>query len=88
MNRAESVEELKQTFAILDDDIEEIRSLAQGKMTGFYVGATIRAYSALVDGLLFQMRQVVISSEPSELSIFLPEEKMMLREKSYPLEIE
>jgi hypothetical protein len=85
MNRAEAVEELKATFAILDDDINEVRDIASGKMKGFHVRASIRAYSALIEGPLYQMRQVSISSEPNDFEIFSIEEKMIINEKSITL---
>lgn len=82
MNRAEAVEELKATFVILDDDINEVRNIANGEMKGFHVRASIRAYSALIDGLLYQMRQVAISSESEDFNLFSVEEKMILNEKT------
>jgi len=85
MNRADAVHELKSTFSILDADINEIKKNADGNTKGFHVRASIRAYSALIEGLLFQMRHLALSSESKNTSVYNLSEKLILSEKAYRL---
>lgn len=85
MNRAKAVNDLKETFAILDADVKEIRKISDKEMSVFHVRTSIRTYSALIEGLLYQMRQVTLYSETDECKVFEFEEKMILNEKTFSL---
>jgi len=85
MDRAEAVKELKETFSILHGDVEEVISLHGDEMEAFHVRMMIRTYSALIEGLLYQMRQVAINSEKEDHAVFSSEERIMLNEKSLSL---
>ena len=81
MNRAKAVDDLKETFAILDADVKEVRKISDKEMSAFHVRTSIRTYSALIEGLLYQMRQVTLHSETDECKVFEFEEKMILNGK-------
>ncbi len=81
MNRAEAVKDLKETFSILDGDVKNVQALYGDEITAFHVRTTIRTYSALIEGLLYQMRQVARNSESEDYTVYTFEEQMMLSEK-------
>ncbi len=85
LGSAEAVKELKETFSILHGDVEEVISLHGDEMEAFHVRMMIRTYSALIEGLLYQMRQVAINSEKEDHAVFSSEERIMLNEKSLSL---
>ncbi|WP_286694674.1 hypothetical protein [Spongiibacter sp. UBA1325] len=80
MNRETAVIELKETFRILNDDLNEIQNLYIEKPSGALHRALIRAYSAFIEGTLYQLRQVAIHSAGSANAVFSAEELMLLKE--------
>ena len=86
MKRKLAVEELKKTFAVLNADVEELKNMTGESLTAFGVRSTIRTFSALMEGLLYQMRQVALDSCDSSNEIYNAEELMVLREKAVYLD--
>jgi hypothetical protein len=85
MNRFEAVHNLKATFLILESDVKEIQKVANGNTTGFHVRMSIRTYSALIEGLLYQMRQVALNSEGMDHKVYSEGERLLLSELEYRL---
>ena len=85
MNRSKAVKELQETFTVLEADVREVQKRAGDKLTGFDVRSSIRAFSALVEGLLYQMRQVAIHSIDDEHNIFSTEELTIFKEQTFCL---
>jgi hypothetical protein len=84
MNRKLAVKELKETFAVLNADVEEIKRTAGESLTAFDVRSMIRTFSALMEGLLYQMRQVALHSDAHN-EIYSTQELMILRGESLRL---
>jgi hypothetical protein len=84
MNRAKAVAELKETFSLLDADFKEVRLRAGEALLEFDVRATIRTFSALMEGLLYQMRQVAIHSDSDNI-FYTPKELAILNEQTFSL---
>lgn len=80
MNRAIAVGELKETFRILNDDINVIQDLLLSNNNDALHRALIRSYSSFIEGTLFQLRQVALKSENSDVVIFSSEEVLLLKE--------
>lgn len=85
MSRSEAVHNLKETFSILESDVSEIKKIADGNTTAFHVRMSIRTYSALIEGLLYQMRQVALNSESESCKVFSVGERLILSEIEYRL---
>ena len=81
MSRAEAVADLKETWRILVDDLEEIENLYEERQTPTLFRTLIRTYSASYEGLLYQLRQVAFKSAPDhpEVEVFSPEEMIFLQ---------
>lgn len=80
MNRETAVNQLKETFRILNSDLNEIQNLLFEKQSEALDRALIRAYSAFIEGTLYQLRQVAIHSVGSWNAVFSVEEMMLLKE--------
>lgn len=84
MLRDNAVNELKKTFAILSEDVEQIRAYGRNNPTPFAHRTLLRTHFAVVEGITFLLRQVALASEDSGL--FTPAEISVLREETYHLD--
>jgi len=62
MNRADAVAQLKQTWAILNADLDAAVEYGRLDNTPYAQRALVRAFFAAVEGLSYQMRQVTLAS--------------------------
>ena len=83
MSRAEAVAELKATWCILSDDVDEIEELFEERRTPTLFRTLVRTYSACYEGLLYQLRQVALKSarDHPDVEVFSPEEMIFLQEE-------
>ena len=83
MSRAEAVAELKATWCILSDDVDEIEELFEERGTPTLFRTLIRDSSACYEGLLYQLRQVALKSarDHPTVEVFSPEEMTFLQEE-------
>lgn len=85
MNRAEAVGELKAIVALLQDDVTRVVEYGKANPTPYAHRMFIRAEFALLEGLLYQMRQVTLASL-AETDLLRPEEVTLLSEVRYSLD--
>ncbi|SIQ13255.1 hypothetical protein [Aquipseudomonas alcaligenes] len=85
MNRAEAVSELKAVVALLQDDVAKIVEYGKANPTPYAHRMFIRAEFALLEGLLYQMRQVTFASL-AETDLLSPAEVTLLSEVRYSLD--
>ena len=83
MSRAEAVAELKATWCILSDDVNEIVELFEERLTPTLDRTLVRTYSACYEGLLYQLRQVALKSARDHpcVEVFSPEEMTFLQDE-------
>ena len=79
MDRAEVVDQLKQTWSILNADLDAAVEYGQLDNTSYAQRALVRAFFAAVEGLSYQMRQVTLASL-SGTDFVTPQEAQLLRE--------
>ena len=84
MNRAEAVAQLKQTWAILNADLDAAVEYGRGDNTSYAQRALVRAFFAAVEGLSYQMRQVTLASL-AETEFVTEQEVQLLREVRHTL---
>ena len=92
MNRADAVAQLKQTWAILNADLDAAVEYGRLDNTPYAQRALVRAFFAAVEGLSYQMRQVTLASLAGTEFItdqevqLLREVRQSLDEKGFPKE--
>jgi hypothetical protein len=86
MNREEAVGELKKTFEVLNKDVTDVKEIAGDSFSSFHVRMSIRAYSALIEGMLYQMRHVALSSESKNCRVYNLHERFILSEEQCTLD--
>jgi hypothetical protein len=62
MNRAESVDELKRVYAVLNADLKMAQQATLKNPSEFNKRTLVRTCAALVEGLSYQLRQVTLAS--------------------------
>lgn len=85
MNRADAVTQLKQTWTILNADIDAAVEYGRLNNTPYAQRALVRAFFAAVEGLSYQMRQVTLASLAGT-EFVTEEEVQLLREVRYSLD--
>lgn len=85
MNRAEAVDQLKQTWSILNADLEAAIQYGRVDNTPYAQRALVRAFFAVVEGLSYQMRQVTLASL-AETEFLTDQEIQLLREVRHSLD--
>lgn len=85
MNRADAVAQLKQTWAILNADLDAAVEYGRLGNTPYAQRALVRAFFAAVEGLSYQMRQVTLASL-SGTEIITEQEVQLLREVRHSLD--
>jgi hypothetical protein len=79
-----AIQELIKTTHILESDLNAARGLDGQNLTPFLARSAVRAFSAFIEGVLFQMRQIALHSDFSltaEEVFLLEEKKPFLNEK-------
>ncbi len=83
LERQQAVDELKKTFKILAEDVEESRAYGEQNPTPFAHRTLLRTHFALIEGMTYRFRQVALAA--AKYGIFNPAEIALLREESYHL---
>ncbi|MFW6184050.1 MAG: hypothetical protein ACOC8X_09655, partial [Chloroflexota bacterium] len=83
MDRREAVDQLKQTYLILSQDLDEIVAYGKSNPSPFAHRTLVRTHFALIEGLSYQMRQVTLASLEKHEGLLTPEEICLLREEKY-----
>lgn len=84
MNRADAVAQLKQTWEILNADLDAAVDYGRLNNTPYSQRALVRAFFAAVEGLSYQMRQVTLASL-AKTEFLTEKEVQLLREVRYSL---
>ena len=85
MNRADAVGHLKQTWAILNADLDAAVEYGRLDNTPYAQRALVRAFFAAVEGLSYQMRQVTLASLAGT-ELITEQEVQLLREVRHSLD--
>jgi hypothetical protein len=81
--RRQAVDELKKTFKILAEDVEESRAYGEHNPTPFAHRTLLRTHFALIEGMTYCFRQVALAA--AKYGLFSPAEIALLKEENYHL---
>ena len=85
MKVEDATRELKKTYNILVEDVEEIRSYGKGNPSSFAHRTLLRTYFALVEGMTYQLKCVALACAEAMPGLLTMEEMTLLREETYSL---
>ena len=77
--------ELKKTYDILQKDVEKAVEEGKREASPYIRRAHIRAFFALVEGLIYQLKQICLQFSEYDDKLFIYSELALLREESYEI---